>query len=151
MENLLQQCGWLSVRQLVRYHRLVLVYQVKENGRPAYFKEHFSTTFPYRTRLASGRGIRRGDHPHHQVTQSSFVKSSAVYWNLLPVSIRNSQTQSQFKNRLKNWIKMNVPIYYSYQSTLYLYLLLPHPGLWVASVGTKVLLYLYLQKAIKSI
>ena len=91
-------------------HRLVLVFQVKENGMPKYFKEQFSAIFPYRTRLVSGRGIRRGDHNHHQVTLSSFVNCSAVNWNLLPVSIRNSLTQTQIKNRLKNWIKINVPI-----------------------------------------
>ena len=56
---LLHQCGWLSVRQLVHYHSLVLAFKVKLHGKPEYFRQHFSAEFPYQTRLATGMGIRR--------------------------------------------------------------------------------------------
>ena len=98
--KLLLQCGWLSVRQLVLYHSLILVFKIKLQGKPIYFREHFSASFPYRTRLATSMGIRRGDHSQHEVTSSSFVPRTSASWNTLPVSIRNVKTLNQFK---KGW------------------------------------------------
>ena len=107
---LLLQCGWLSVHQLVIYHSLVLVFQIKQKERPRYFRNHFSAGFPYRTRLATSEGIRRREHCQHKVTQESFVQRSSSSWNMLPVSVRNARTHQQFKNRLKSWIRDNVPL-----------------------------------------
>ena len=81
--KMLQQCGWLSVRQLVIYHSLILVFKIKLQGKPVYFREDFSSNFPYRTRLATGMGIRRGDRSRHDATLSSFVPRSSAGWNLL--------------------------------------------------------------------
>ena len=108
--KMLQQCGWLSVRHLVIYHSLILVFKIKLQGKPVYFREDFSSNFPYRTRLATGMGIRRGDRSRHDVTLSSFVPRSSASWNLLPVVIRNLRTEKQFKTSLKVWIQENVPI-----------------------------------------
>ena len=33
---LLAQCRWLSVRQLVKYHSLVLMFQIKKDKKPVY-------------------------------------------------------------------------------------------------------------------
>ena len=73
-EKLLHQCGWLSVRQLAHYHSLVLVFQIKQQGKPAYFREHFSAEFAYQTRLASAEGIRRNERCQYNATQSSFCR-----------------------------------------------------------------------------
>ena len=108
--QMLLQCGWLSVRQLILYHSLILVFKMKLNAKPEYFKEHFSSEFPYRTRLATGMGIRRGDNSRHEVTQASFVPRSSASWNVLPVAIRNLKTEKGFKISLKQWIRQNVPI-----------------------------------------
>ena len=101
-------CGWLSVRQLAHYHSLV--FQLKQQGKPAYFREHFSAEFAYQTRLASAEGIRRNERCQYNATQSSFVQRSSSGWNLLPVSVRDSRTTIQFKSRLRNWIKSNVAV-----------------------------------------
>ena len=37
-EALLQQLSWLSIGQLVCYHHLILVFPVKQNGGPEYFR-----------------------------------------------------------------------------------------------------------------
>ena len=100
----------MSVRQLILYHSLILVFKMKLNAKPDYFKEHLCSEFPYRTRLATGMGIRRGDHCRHEVTQASFVPRSSASWNVLPVAIRNLKTEKGFKISLKQWIRKNVPI-----------------------------------------
>ena len=107
---LLHQCGWLSVRQMVHYHSLVLLFKIQLQGKPEYFKEQFSSDFPYRTRLATGMGIRRGDQNQHDVTKTSFVPRTIATWNLLPVHIRSIKSIPQFKQKLKAWIQENLPI-----------------------------------------
>ena len=86
--DLLKQCGWLSVRQLVLYHSLILVFKVKMQGKPEYFKEHFSAEFAYPTRLATGGGVRRGVGSKHEVTLASFVPRSSIAWNNLGTFVR---------------------------------------------------------------
>ena len=58
VQKLLDQCGWLSVKQLVEYHSLLLVYKVKAEGKPVYLQQKLCRTFGYNTRLAAGNGIR---------------------------------------------------------------------------------------------
>ena len=104
----LNQCGWLSVRQLVHYHSLVLAHSMKIHGRPEYFKKHFRMDFPYQTRLAAGQGIRRGDRSKHQVTRNSFVARTSSAWNQLPAELRTEKKTKKFKSQLKSWIKENL-------------------------------------------
>ena len=82
-DKMLRQCGWLSVRQLVLYHSLILVFKIRQEAKPEYFREDFSAAFPYRTRLATSMGVRRGDQSTHSASQSSFVPRSSASWNLL--------------------------------------------------------------------
>ena len=106
----LHQCGWLSVRQMVHYHSLVLVAKIKLQHRPEYFRNHFSSEFPSRTRLATGLGIRREDHYKHDVTKTSFAPRTTATWNLLPANIRSLQSVDQFKQHLRPWIKQNIEL-----------------------------------------
>ena len=107
---LLHQCGWLSVRQLVLYHSLVLVYGIKLHDKHEYFKKHFSSNFVYQTRLATQHGICRGDQSKHEVTKNSFVVRSSTMWNQLPAEIREVSTVTKFKQKLKPWIKEHFPV-----------------------------------------
>ena len=106
----LEQCGWLSVRQMVEYHSLVLVYKIKSNKKPEYLRRQFNFDFPYRTRLASGLGLRRQEKYKYDVTKGSFVPRTTTTWNRLPDSIRTSQTVDTFKQKVKLWIKQNISL-----------------------------------------
>ena len=107
---LLHQCGWMSVRQLVHFHSLVLVFKIKFHIKPEYFSHYFSAEFPYQKRLAKGQGIRRGDQYKYEVTRNSFVVRASAKWNLLPAQVRTLASLEQFKKSLKLWIKENVSI-----------------------------------------
>ena len=96
----LHQCGWLSVRQLVHYHSLVLAHNMRIQGKPEYFKKHFRVDFPYQTRLAAGHGIRREDRNKYQVTRNSFVARTSSVWNQLPVELRTENKANKFKRML---------------------------------------------------
>jgi hypothetical protein len=84
---------------------LVLLFKIKLQGKPEYLQD-----FPYRTRLATGRGIRREENNLHYVTKTSFVTRTKATWRMLPVHIRVLQSVRQFKKILKPWIKENLTI-----------------------------------------
>ena len=104
------QCGWLTVRQMVQYHSLVLVYKIRLENKPEYFRRQFSFDFPYQTRLATGLGLRRIENYKYNVTKNSFIPRTTATWNQLPESIRSSETVNTFKNKAKLWVKENISI-----------------------------------------
>ena len=58
--DLLRQCGWLSVRQLVFYHSVVQIYKTILTTYPKYIHSKLSTQFPYNTRLSQTETVRMG-------------------------------------------------------------------------------------------
>ena len=58
--ELLKQCGWLSVRQLVLYHSVVLIYKTLMTTYPKYIHSKLCMEFPYNTRLAKSDSVSMG-------------------------------------------------------------------------------------------
>ena len=58
---LLHQCGWLSVKQMVFYQRVVAVHKIVKTKSPLYLHQKMSTTHPYSTRQATGGAVRFGE------------------------------------------------------------------------------------------
>ena len=107
---LLDQCGWLSVKQLVAYHSLVLVFKIKSDKKPVYLADRLDTNFSYNTRLAEGNGIRVNRRLKSDLHQKSFIPRSTKLWNSLPPHIRLSPKVTSFRGKLKSWIKSNIEI-----------------------------------------
>ena len=61
VQQLLDNCGWMSVRQLVIYHRILLLYKIREENKPRYFVDKFSSSQnpPYNTRSVENSNIRK--------------------------------------------------------------------------------------------
>jgi hypothetical protein len=59
--NLLKDCKWLSVRQLVFYQTVFGVHKIVVSGKPENLNKKFSTDHPYRIRQATGGGFRFGE------------------------------------------------------------------------------------------
>ena len=112
VKKLLSDCGWMSVRQLVAYHRVLLLFKIKQEGKPRYFEGKFtSNSNPlYRTRFQDDGGIRKERIYKHDESKSSFVPSSIDIWNNLPVHLRKSENVKVFKTKLKSWVKTSVEI-----------------------------------------
>ena len=119
-ETLLQQTGWLSIKQLVVYHNCLSIYKVKKYSKPWYFFSKFGLEeqtsmeeepISSRTRLHSTGGIRVTSRYMKSVLDKENFSSLAVHsWNDLPVEVRQSATLVSFKRNLRQWIKQNVVI-----------------------------------------
>jgi len=108
--TLLNQCGWLSIRQLVLYHSLLQVYKTKHTKNPEYFYTKFSKKFPYRTRFAEGSTIKQDEIVHSELAKSNFTYRATCEWNELPIEIRQAPKLVRFKKMLKKWILVNIPL-----------------------------------------
>ena len=108
--NKYNRIEWLSVSQMVHFHSLSLVYEMKTDQKPEYFRSKFHSNFPYDTRLSTDAGIRRTDHCTLEVSKTSFVPRTTKLWNELPPDIRTAPTLKSFKNKLKRWVKKTLPI-----------------------------------------
>ena len=120
-------CGWLSVRQLLVYHSLVLLYRTVQMQMPLYLfsKVKAGGDYTYRTRQAAtfppgfsfgvshptdSGSIRPGSYPKLDMTKQSWSSKSVEIFNTLPSTLRLEKKLVNFKTRLKEWIKLNVPI-----------------------------------------
>ena len=109
--ELLNQCGWLSVHQLVVYHSVVLVHKVIQNKSPKYLHSMFDTEYQYKTKQAHNALIRQTRDLGLEITQDSFRWRAAKSYNELPLSIRNVASLEAFKKEAKAWIKMNTSLH----------------------------------------
>ena len=102
---LLQQCGWLSVNQLIFYHTVLLVYKVRQSKSPNYiYRMHNSWLYPYTTRQAENGLIRVGVRAKLEVVKNSFRWRAASSFNQLPADIRTCSRVESFKRKVKTWI-----------------------------------------------
>ena len=105
---LLSQCGWLSIRQLIQYHSLILLHKAITEKTPQYisdklkFVSRVSRTTDHLTLIDTQR--------RRTVTATNgFMSKTIRDWNLLPHTIRELKKSVQFKNQLKTHISHNVP------------------------------------------
>ena len=110
--ELLGQCGWLSVRQLVFYHSTILIYKTLQTTYPKYIYNKLSSDFPYNTRLAQSEAVRMGPDfkSKLELTEKSFMSRATTSFNQLPTSLRQIPKIEAFKKKLKTWVLGNVQI-----------------------------------------
>ena len=70
--------------------------------------DKLSTSFNYRTRLASTNGIRKNEKIDSDMRKDSYVPRTSNEWNNLPAHLRNQTELKKFKTELRSWIKTNV-------------------------------------------
>ena len=107
---LLQQCGWLSVNQMIFFHSVLLVFKVKLSRSPKYmYMMHNNWTYHYTTRQAENGLIRVAVRPRLELVRDSFRWRAANNFNQLPVDFRTCSEVEVFKKKIKPWIKENIP------------------------------------------
>ena len=104
--TLLQQCNWLSVKQLVHYHTALQVWRVMRTKYPVYISSKLQ---PSVTRSAD-QGNLKVPAVEYSLSEKSFMVRSAYMWNTIPPDIRNCRTIESFKKKLKGWMKLNIEI-----------------------------------------
>ena len=71
--ELLNQCGWLNVHQLVALHDMILVYKVLKEKKPVALYRNLSNSFTYRTRAATTGALVDNFRTTKDITKSSFL------------------------------------------------------------------------------
>ena len=109
-EELLRQCGWLSVYQLSVYHSVLLVFKVVQTKSPQYLSSMFDTPYQYPTRQADSGMIKHLGAPGSELVRKSFRWRGSEDFNQLPSEIKKAKTLVEFKKATKKWILENVEL-----------------------------------------
>ena len=72
--------------------------------------EKFRSNFPYNTRLASESGLRTTDRVKSDLKKYSFVNRTLEEWNKLPTDMKKEASLTEFKKKLKIYVKANYQI-----------------------------------------
>ena len=116
---LMQQCGWLTVRQLMAYHSLMLLHKTLKNQTPTYLFQKVTSSFEqYNTRQAADyeaalaeAGVMEQagvEECELELTRNSWCWTSVSWYNRLPPNLRAENKAGKFKTRLKDWVTSNI-------------------------------------------
>ena len=110
-KELLSQCGWLSVDQLIFYHSVLQLHKVRLSRTPMYlYTMHNSWLYQYRTRQAENELVQIRGRPKLELSRLSFKWRAANYYNQLPGDIRKCSCIKSFKVKVKIWIRANISL-----------------------------------------
>ena len=116
---LMQQCGWLPVKQLMAYHSLVLLHKTIRQQTPDFlYQKVTSGSDQPRTRLAvassaattaaGAPGPPSIDSCELGLARKSWCWASVYLYKQLPVDLCAVQKIQNFKTRLKHWVSFHV-------------------------------------------
>ena len=112
--TLLTQCGWLSIRQLVMFHSLVLLFKVKMDRKLSYIYKNIGDQPGRSTRQESSRTenhqLKEIRNLGTETARRTFVPRSIHQWNSLPLNLREVNSIAVFKKSLKLWTKETITI-----------------------------------------
>ena len=106
-ENMFKELNWLTFFNRVTFHICIMMYKTFNNLAPTYLTELFTPTSNI-----YGRGLRSIENERLRVPfartkyyENSFTVSGAKQWNLLPLELRQTNTLSSFKPKLKTFLQ----------------------------------------------
>ena len=113
VKQLLNECGWRSVRQEMYYHTAVLVHRIITQRRPTYLYSQLTAdgSHGYQTRSSTTSNIRQSTSFNTSLTlcKESFKWRGAACYEGLPGSIRSIKNIKLFKKELDSWVRNNIP------------------------------------------
>ena len=109
-KTLLDQCNWLSIKQMIFYHTALQVWSVRSSKVPVYINSKLKPAITRRHTRSTVEGKLMEPVVEKSVTRSSFMVRSASTWNQIPPDIRNIEKLETFKGNLKTWIRKNINI-----------------------------------------
>ena len=110
-KKLLNKLNWLSIRQLIYFHTTLQAHKTITTGKPVSMKKSITTEYPYVTRRAAHGQIRYGEtfRGDSDLVSASFKHRALHCYNAVPTSVRTG-TLATVKQKLKVWVKQNIPI-----------------------------------------
>ena len=103
---LLKQCNWMSIMQLIFYQTAVQTWKLKSHEVPPTL---FTRLQLIHTRSRAEGNLRIPDFTTLAASKSFHVRA-AMNWNHIPAEIRNLKHLGSFKTKLREWVKVNIPI-----------------------------------------
>ena len=106
-QELLDECGELSIHQMGAQQTLVMVQKILLTGKPDYLSARL------KARVSRSQEVSTFLAPIDAslgTTRSSFLYRGIKLYNRLPEEIRNLKKISLFKTQLKKWIQGNIDI-----------------------------------------
>ena len=64
IKTLLTQCNWLSVRQMIFYYDILMVFKIRQDKKPVYLFEKLTNKYAYQTRFSDANEIRQTQIPN---------------------------------------------------------------------------------------
>ena len=92
---------WLTVNQLIVFHRILSVYNIRRSREPEYLASYLLND--------NIRGNIVIPITASSLLRRSFVIHGAELWNSLPHGLRRIINVKPFKLELKKWVSINVP------------------------------------------
>ena len=99
-QEMFDQLGWLSVKQLILYHSLLTVYRIRNSQEPEYLAYRLSRENRYGNIVLPKSNL--------SLHRNSFGYRAARDWNQLPQGLRQIRTIKSFKKELTTWIKKEI-------------------------------------------
>ena len=95
VRTLMEDCGWLYVREMVKYQSLVVLWKMIRMGRPTGMSRKLEVIEEDKIRTQNSR---------LQIVSSNFKERTTLNWNDLPRGMRSEKLLPRFKKCLKSWI-----------------------------------------------
>ena len=110
--QLLKECGWLSVRQLIFYTTVLSVHKTIVHKMPEVLYEKLTSGRKYETRGAKKNIVERTsvEASRLNIASTSYRWRGHQQHTSLPESLKEERDINIFKNRLKSWIRNNIQI-----------------------------------------
>ena len=99
--SLLQELHWLPVEQRITYKLAVLTYKTRQTSVPKYLSRHIATRSSMPSLRSSSTPLLHVPFRRTSFGKRSFSTAAPSVWNSLPVSVRDCDTLTLFKSRLK--------------------------------------------------
>ena len=110
-KQLMEECNWMSIRQLAAYCSILSLWKVVNLGQPECLRSKILTVEDKekRTRKLMGGGLESKDQPELEIVKRSWRWRAIILWNDLPRNLREEKDILSMKRDLKEHIKQNIP------------------------------------------
>ena len=96
---------WLPVKARIEYKIAILTYKCMNNSAPNYLSSFLTPYTPSRSLRSESKNLLRvPTYKYKKYGERSFFFYAPHIWNELPLTLKNSPTEAQFKSSLKTFL-----------------------------------------------
>ena len=100
----MKELHWLPIRKRVKYKLLLQVYKGLNGMSPRYLTDSMELYKPKRNLRSTTKNLLVVNKTNRLIGDSSFMTSSAILWNNLPIIMKCCVTLDSFKKALKTYL-----------------------------------------------